>query len=389
MKEMEVKGYERDETGFAASLDDYIKDKKWKGVKFSLGNITGEGLEYYLRCGVLDNKGTENILNKHRLMNLELCLPEEKVLQLVLNSIPEENRMDFQTGSHPEENCRDRLEQICNSYPQLLQKTVGIIIDDWSEFVRVEDRPMDEVVAWMLNIGTGFERLTAKYLLKECLHLQENEKQALLGEYKHLDGDEGKKEWFMNLRLPSEAGARFGAGKMYVYEKGTMNYAVITDDRQVEYHGGPMSPSLRDWIDDTIQNRNVINDAGWPMFRSAIGEEVRHFVNKRSGAVEWMTTISGNDDKRWLLDAEGRTIPEGWENSLLDVTGRVTDVKIRNTAKPTIVCRIDGVQQMGRPLTDEHLHAAMDKSVDKQWVAEKYYTARLMESQERNQKLGR
>ena len=54
--------------------------------------------------------------------------------------------MNHQTGSHPEENCRDRLEQICNSYPYVLQKTVDIIIDDWSEFVRVDDRPMDEVV---------------------------------------------------------------------------------------------------------------------------------------------------------------------------------------------------------------------------------------------------
>ena len=122
-----------------------------------------------------------------------------------------------------------------------------------------------------------------------------------------------------------------------------------TKERELYAYGEPFNLDNTDRLNELIQKKNVLYQDKCHL--SLVGEE-RIFLSLLTGMqIKLRAEIIG--DKEVLVHCFNKTVfpVEEEKDYLVDITNRITDARVYKTNQgKAIRCKIDGVQQMGKPI---------------------------------------
>lgn len=188
------------------------------------------------------------------------------------------------------------------------------------------------------------------------------------------------------------------------YEPGNLGFVKADAARKIDLWGEKLSASSMERIDHIVHHRNVVADIYGTgqlkaMFRTPPedGEKTDVWMNTKTGTIQKFEEIKNWDGTDYLEKMNGYVIRKDALNDWVNLSGRITDMKVLSKPVPSLRCKVDGVQQMAFPLThDEWLWVERSKRMgyDKktcqnfliEMAAEKHKTL-LMSGQEENRGL--
>lgn len=151
-------------------------------------------------------------------------------------------------------------------------------------------------------------------------------------------------------QLASLKGKIFSStGSIYFTEEGTNGLALITKGRELYAYGEPFNLDNTDRLNELIQKKNVLYQDKCHL--SLVGEE-RVFLSLLTG-MQIKLRAEIIDDKEVFVHCFNKTVfpVEEEKDYLVDITNRITDARVYKTNQgKAIRCKIDGVQQMGKPI---------------------------------------
>lgn len=387
---------------YASNLEEYVNDKSKEGWRREAGVGTYMNLNTYMRNGYLKTTSysySKEELQSSRFIQFEKILSEKQLFECCFSCIPEDTEQGrklkesfIKEGAEKIKDLRIKdyrkaIEKICREIPNIsinkLDDKINELSDRYEEPVHLDGKPIKEAITWALMIKySGLTVQHGDWMLKECLNSEKEERIKILERLKYASEKETKPEWETKLNLPKGAGAMFGAGELYIFEKGVLGHAVISPDRKARFWGDSMNPKIIKWINDVMENHNIVNDAGFLLFDTPINEKEHRILDAQKGTVRTFCSIINTAGDKVLLDEEEREF-HGSEDRFLDITGRITDIKLKEGEKPTVRCKIDGIQQLARPVSEALFYNYKENRITGLELAEKCFAARLIEYQQR------
>ena len=358
---------------YVDSLEEYINDKDAAGMRFNLGEISSSQLGFYLSNGMF---GTSP--GGWNQMKVEIRLPGDEVLRHSIMAIPKAVKASpvmvaLRATIENMEN-REALKKLLKAWPPLQDACLTDTSQWFDNYFYIDGKPLHQAKSWMFQLPE-----LMKVQIKDYLGMDNEERQAILDALRNTGQNDEKPDWQKDLCLPEKASAYFGAGELYIYEKGILGHARIETDRNVVFYGDSMAPDIRQWIDRVTKSCNLANNAGFPYFTPQIDAEKRVFLNQKDGEVYEYLTMPSVDGTRMVFGHDNRRLHSGWTDAtLVDITDRITNVNVIGTDRPLLRCKVDGYQQSGIPLSADDRKRLEDRMVSKELLAATYFKQQLM-----------
>lgn len=322
---------------FADGIDEYLQDERATGIRFKGDNLTKYGISVYVMCGVILPPQTAR-----GGLTTEYRVPEADLFHMLLG-MADNSCADIAAEVDRTHDYRGGIAALLGVCPQLKDRNLVVDSDTAARYLFVQGRPFSDVVALHLQYPAA-----DTMFMHSCLSSLTNTGSVQLDS---LDMDAPLTEGQKELRLPSNVNFRFGAGKIYFYEKGVIGYAVVTPDRQITWHGAPLSDEAQLHVRRVAHTGNIINR----------GE---HFFTDRCAGHNNLVGLDTDGKLRFLqhrVYESGMTAyledyrPLSAEDlqQIKDITGRITQIGIQHRdAGNYIRCRIDGRMQMYERIPD-------------------------------------
>lgn len=353
---------------FAGSLNDYLQEGHYKGVKFSLGEMNGFQFSSYMNNGVFATSPRN--WNK---MRADICLPEEELFKQLYLSAPEKPYA-FKNKVLGIGQYRAGIEKLTTWYPQLKDVSLTMDSQNAEPFIYLEDKPLWVAVAWYLQTNS-----TDATVMKNCISANDEMQKTIIQNFVQIPFDEKRQDAFNSLAMPQGSGYLFASDKLYVFEKGTLGFIQIGRDRVVTKAGDDLSPAVQNWAENLAASQNILNDAGFAYFHRLIDEKKHLVIDKNDRSVHAYSVIPCINQEDVHIDHERRCFSSKKVEGMIEVTDRIKAATIvSNDNKHMLRCKIDGMQQFGVELKYDDYKEYVYNRMTPEHLAAKYHAANLI-----------
>lgn len=370
------------------------------GVSLPVEDLTATDIFSYIQYGRFRDDGFSlaglgEQPQREDCLQAELRIPSDQVFRLTasVTHYCDESYEDFISGLDNADVFDAPTTQLMHEHPDL--QGAHLVMPEYSmpSFMHVEGSHLDKAVAWLLQ-NPQLDTAQLRTFLRDPVAAQQaldDARSAVLTDY--------DRERIARMDLPEGMDMVRNSEKMYFFERGTLGYAVVDRMRGVTYSGDTLSRSAQDFVNDLALHKNLHvlpKDHTFFLTPGADAEQRAYLDTMKNTLV--MVDIQQDLYGRQLHTVHTRVLTEGDMQHFQDITGRITDARIVGIDKPMVRCKVDGVQQMGQPLTKAERIRAGHYGVNDplmqrfaQSVAVSHFATMLYDSpaQERSQGRGR
>lgn len=240
--------------------------------------------------------------------------------------------------------CEAGVSELMHKHPDLQGAVLDA--DKWLlvKYMRVEGRPLDACLAWILQ-DCKLDVQQLKHLMNDTALAEQ--KLANIRKAGFSDYDRQRLE---KIGSPKLLDMTHNRNYIYFHEKGTLGFAVVDRARGVTYSGETLSRAAQDFINDFASNKNLQVGGHHTFFlMPGVNSEKRAYLDTMKEKLV-LADIQQNAYGGVMTTDGMKVLKEGDMQHFQDITGRVTDARIIGIDKPMVRCKIDGEQQMARPL---------------------------------------
>lgn len=332
-------------------LEKALQQKFPHGLILNIPDMTADDIFSYVQYGRFRSEdfafaGVGEFVPESEYLKTDVRLSNEKLTLLHpdMDTYFDEEYQDLINDLDEMDTYHAESSELMHRHPDLMGAKFSMYGNEPAKYMHVEGNPLSTSIAWVLQKPT----MTTQEL-KDVLRFPDKA-QAMMDELKASEPLEFEKKRIAKMNLPEGLDMKHHNFHMYFFERGVLGYAEVDRMRGVTYSGETMSRESQDFINDFVANRNLKNGNTTFFTMPGANSEQRAYLDTMKDKLVIVNIEKDLYGKDLYLD--GNTVlTEGSMQHFQDITGRVTNPNIFGVDKPTVRCQIDGVQQLGRPLT--------------------------------------
>ena len=355
---------------FASSIEDYLDNSYAMGVKFKINNMSANSIRMFIQGGILldDNMG-------RMALQAECRLPEKELYRLLHEQLGNPYK-EIDDTVQKNRSYREAINVLMQDYPHLKDASLSMDSETIFNYLYLEGRPAHQAVAYLLNFSNISTPMLRDMLVNKIGLNKDSWDQPMNRDIERLKD---------LLQLMPDVNCKYGAERLYFFEKGKLGYATVHPDRSVKWFGEEPSSIARKHINKVASKANLLYLNNQFFKNTAVGRVNMLMADKDTERFRdiYIQKYDDGQNVKDVLMEDGVALEKGIPENLISMKGRITQVQFTERADTILMrCRIDGKQQMYEPVKQTDYSRYQKGDWDEYQLAAKYFVGQFLSMQE-------